>query len=328
MNTKNSLKVVLLSLFLLSAESSFSYDPDESDTEAGSPCTTQNCPQKTPLSSNLGERDLIEFSTDDLLCKKMQKRPECKGEKKEFLKGCSSDEVFDGIKGCGLGMFDGLLDYLVSTYKLTKEFLVDKENSTIKSYFHAEFENASQDAGTFEASIEAVRPVLQLYFDALRDVNSCLNDVGLVNMACHYVIGVPLVGMTTAVLARVRGAAAFTMFLTGAGFIGYQIGSEITELMTDDEDSRIAGGVAGTALGVGLIFSKYGAPLRNKLSKFGRIFTTPVTVIGSMTVLLTGSDKRVRERVKQRMIDKIKEHEANKLERKRERIRQWEANKP
>ncbi len=311
MNTKNSLKVVLLSLFLLSAGSSFSYDPDESDTEAGSPCTTQNCPQKTPLSSNLGERDLIEFSTDtgNLLCRKMRRKPECKGVKRKFIKGCPRS---NHVTGCGMGIMAGVHDYLISTYKLTKELLVDKENSTIKSYFHAEFENASQDAGTIKASLETVRPVLNLYLDALGDVKSCLNTPGLTNLICRYVGALGPMGLTVTLLQASTTFGPLVLVITGTGYIGYQVGSEIAKAMTDDEDLEIAGGVGGAAFGVGLLFSPWATPFRDQLLKIGGFLMAPVTLIGSATTILTGSDKRVRERIKQRMKDRIKELEANK----------------
>ncbi len=295
----------LLFVFLIFSSPPVFSKEEKSKTEAGAPCLDQNCP------SIEGSLQTLQETTSDQMCKATQSKPECKGIKKDHLKGCSSSNIAvtagKGALQCVLGVFTGILMFLTSTYKGIKSVFSDDEDPGMKAYLHAEFESASQDSGTVSASLETTKAFFGLLFSSMGDVYSCLNPIGLSKKMCAFITTGGIIGIFagTAVAAHTPTIGVGTIMLGTGLAVGYGFGKVF------DPDLSGSAGFLASLVSIRFAINKKGKMI--KLLKANSALGKPLGLtIGVLLGTAGGAaahDKQVQERIKEKIKIKIREFE-------------------
>ena len=280
-----------------------------SQTEAGAVCLDQDC-----LSNEGALQQLLE-TTSDQMCKAMQSKPECKGVDKDHLKGCLSSsalaKIGRGVFECVVGAYTGLGMFFVSMYKGIKGIFSDEddEDPGVKAYLHAEFESNSQDSGAAMASLETAGSMVGLIYNAMADVYSCLNGVGLSKKICQFVGNAPFSGMAGLFAGSVAAGGIATLASLGPMGLGFGVGlagAGITYKLT--ENKLLTGGVA---LGGGVLTGLFSVKAGEAIMKGSRFLFKPAAYAGGVLGATVGAavthDLAVQKRIKERMKIKIEE---------------------
>ena len=299
----------LLFVFLIFSSPPVFSKEEKSKTEAGAPCLDQNCP------SIEGSLQTLQETTSDQMCKATQSKPECKGIKKDHLKGCASSRgalsaVPDGALACTMGVFKGIAELLTSVAKGIKSIFSDDEDPGMKAYLHAEYESAYEGArlesrygsGKITAPLSAVKSLFELLYSSMGDVYSCLNSVGLSQKMCAFFstgvlataglgasVSLPLAGLAAAGAAGL-GPAALAASGIALAFI----------IFHNDPFSAVVGasffGAAGSALG----------ELFAPVYLLAALAAKPAAVVGGVIGATAGSAALHDEQVKKRIMEKMK----------------------
>ena len=314
MKLKNGVFILLL----ISVFSVFSEETPtvESQTEAGSVCLNQDCLSTEGILQQLQE------TTSDQMCKAMQSKPECKGVDKDHLRGCPPSsstlaKIGEGALQCVIGLYDGIETFFVSMYNGIKGIFSDEddEDPGLKAYLHAEFESNSQGFGAIVASLGTAGSAIGLLYNAMADVYSCLNGVGLAKKICQFVSNAPLSGFTGALAGGTLGLGAMIsggMFGSSASTIlgaGTGLGFAVATYDKSNEKTPV---VTGAAMMLGIILgASWGTVGKVDFKKAVKATVKPMALAGAALGATVGTavthDLAVQERIKERMKIKIEE---------------------
>ena len=202
------LKLVMVVVLIFNSKYVFSQNTQEDSlTEAGICADPNDCTPNSQIQTLKG-------TIDEQLCQATQNKSECKEIDKGFLKGCDSSGVLaklgEGGLQCGVGVIRGVRDLLAFYYDLMVKELgfKSKEDPGLKAFLHAEFEDASQDFGNILASTQVMAVTTSLMIDAIGDVYSCLNGVGVAKKVCQYITGAGITAIPLYVLIKAIAAGA------------------------------------------------------------------------------------------------------------------------